>query len=92
MFQAISNYLDYGLDASALMQAPRMHHQHLPDSVFLETEGFDASVLTALRGYGHTVRDVADVDGGSIAATIQRRGATWIGQSDPRITGLAKGY
>ena len=61
VFQAISNYLDYGLDASALMQAPRMHHQHLPDSLFLETEGFDASVLAALRGYGHTVRDVADV-------------------------------
>ena len=92
VFQAISNYLDYGLDASAIMQAPRMHHQHLPDSLLLETAGFDASVLATLRGFGHTVRDVADVDGGSISATIQRRDGKWIGQSDPRITGLAKGY
>ena len=81
VFQAISNYLDYGLDASALMQAPRMHHQHLPDSLLLETAGFDASVLTTLRGFGHTVRDVADVDGGSISATIQRRGGTWMARA-----------
>jgi len=31
-------------------------------------------------------------DGGSIGATIERRNGRWFGQSDPRITGLAKGY
>jgi hypothetical protein len=32
------------------------------------------------------------VDDGSVAATIERRGNRWIGQSEPRIRGLAKGH
>ncbi len=92
VFQAISNRLDYGLGVSALMRAPRMHHQHLPDALFVETQGFAAADLAELRRLGHTVRDVKDVDGGSIGATIERRDRRWFGQSDPRLTGLAKGY
>jgi gamma-glutamyltranspeptidase/glutathione hydrolase len=92
VFQAISNRLDYGLGVSALMRAPRMHHQHLPDALFVETQGFTAADLAELRRLGHTVRDVQDVDGGSIGATIERRDGRWFGQSDPRLTGLAKGY
>ena len=91
VFQAISNRLDYGLDVSALMQAPRLHHQHLPDALRLEKGGFDSAAIAALRQLGHDVRDFAP-DDGSIGATIERRDGRWYGKSDPRITGLAKGY
>lgn len=91
-FQTISNYLDYGLGVSALLRAPRMHHQHLPDALFVEASGFDEATRDALRRYGHVLRDPNEVDGGSISATIERRDGLWFGQSDPRITGLAKGY
>jgi gamma-glutamyltranspeptidase/glutathione hydrolase len=92
VFQAVSNRLDYGLGVSALMQAPRMHHQHLPDALHLEQNGFEAAEVTALRALGHEVRFFERPDGGSIAATIERRDGKWYGQSDPRITGSAKGY
>jgi gamma-glutamyltranspeptidase/glutathione hydrolase len=92
VFQAISNRLDYGLGVSALMQAPRMHHQHLPDALRLEKDGFDAAVVTELQRLGHEVRFFSHEDDGSIGATIERRDGRWYGQSDPRITGLAKGY
>jgi gamma-glutamyltranspeptidase/glutathione hydrolase len=92
VFQAISNRLDYGLGVSALMQAPRMHHQHLPDALHLEANGFDAAEVSALRALGHEVRFFERPDGGSIGATIERRDGRWFGQSDPRITGLAKGH
>jgi gamma-glutamyltranspeptidase/glutathione hydrolase len=91
VFQAISNRLDYGLDVSALMQAPRLHHQHLPDALRLEKGGFDNADIAALRQLGHEVRDFAP-DDGSIGATIERRDGRWYGKSDPRISGLAKGY
>ncbi|MBP7779761.1 MAG: gamma-glutamyltransferase [Acidobacteria bacterium] len=91
-FQAISNYLDYRLGVSALMRAPRMHHQHLPDALLLEDGGFSAADIAALRRLGHDVKFFAEVDGGSIGATIERRSGHWLGQSDPRLTGLAKGY
>jgi len=92
VFQAISNRLDYGLGVSALMQAPRMHHQHLPDALHLEQNGFDAAEVSVLQKRGHEVRFFERPDGGSIGATIERRDGKWYGQSDPRITGSAKGY
>jgi gamma-glutamyltranspeptidase/glutathione hydrolase len=92
VFQAVSNRLDYGLGVSALMQAPRMHHQHLPDALRLEKDGFEEAEVSALRRLGHEVRFFERPDDGSIGATIERRGGRWYGQSDPRITGLAKGY
>jgi gamma-glutamyltranspeptidase/glutathione hydrolase len=91
VFQAISNRLDYGLDVSALMQAPRLHHQHLPDALRLEKGGFDSAAVAALRQLGHEVREFAP-DDGSIGATIERRDGRWYGKADPRIPGLAKGY
>ncbi|MGE0462647.1 MAG: gamma-glutamyltransferase [Vicinamibacterales bacterium] len=92
VFQAISNRLDYGLGVSALMQAPRMHHQHLPDALRLETNGFDPAEVRELQRLGHDVRFFERPDDGSIGATIERRDGRWFGQSDPRITGLARGY
>jgi gamma-glutamyltranspeptidase/glutathione hydrolase len=92
VFQAISSRLDYGLGASALMQAPRMHHQHLPDALSLEQDGFTAADIAELKRLGHEVRFFSRPDGGSIGATIEWKGGRWHGQSDPRITGLATGY
>jgi gamma-glutamyltranspeptidase/glutathione hydrolase len=92
VFQAVSNRLDYGLGVSALMQAPRLHHQHLPDALHLENNGFDAAEVGALRALGHDVRFFERPNGGSIGATIERRDGRWHGQSDPRISGLAKGH
>jgi gamma-glutamyltranspeptidase/glutathione hydrolase len=92
VFQAISNRLDYGLGVSALMQAPRLHHQHLPDALRLEKNGFQAAEIAELQRLGHDVRLFSHEDDGSIGATIERRDGRWHGQSDPRITGLAKGH
>jgi gamma-glutamyltranspeptidase/glutathione hydrolase len=92
VFQAISNRLDYGLGVSALMQAPRLHHQHLPDALRLERNGFQAAEIAELQRLGHDVRLFSHEDDGSIGATIERRDGRWHGQSDPRITGLARGH
>ncbi len=92
VFQAIANSLDYHLGASAVMQAPRLHHQHLPDTLFLEQGGFADADVAELRRLGHDVKFFARPDGGSIGAVIERKDGRWFGQSDPRITGLAKGY
>ena len=74
------------------MQAPRLHHQHLPDALRLEKGGFDEAEVRELQRLGHEVRLFSHPEDGSIGATIERRDGRWYGQSDPRITGLAKGY
>jgi len=92
VFQLISHRLDYGLGVTASMSAPRIHHQHLPDVLCLETGGFGEEQVVALRRLGHQVETFHACDGGSDAATIERRDGRWWGAADPRGRGLAAGY
>jgi gamma-glutamyltranspeptidase/glutathione hydrolase len=91
-WEIISNILDYGMPVSSAMSAPRMHHQHLPDEIALEQDGFDAPVRQALQALGHRVTFFAvPTSGWTVAATIERRG-TWHGMADPRLHGASAGY
>ena len=91
-WEIISNIVDYGMPASSAMSAPRLHHQHLPDEIALEQDGFDASVQQALRTLGHRLTFFAvPKSGWTVAATIERRGE-WHGMADPRLHGESAGY
>ncbi|MEA2864066.1 MAG: gamma-glutamyltranspeptidase / glutathione hydrolase [Bradyrhizobium sp.] len=54
VLQVVVNVLDYGMDVTAAVAAPRLHHQWLPDEVRVE-QGFAADTLAALRAKGHRV-------------------------------------
>jgi gamma-glutamyltranspeptidase/glutathione hydrolase len=43
-----------GLNIQQAVDAPRFHHQYLPDVLYLE-RGFPAKTATALRAMGYTV-------------------------------------
>jgi gamma-glutamyltranspeptidase/glutathione hydrolase len=91
-WEIVSNIVDYGMAAASAMSAPRMHHQHLPDEIALEQDGFDASAQQALRALGHRLTFFAvPKSGWTVAATIERRGA-WHGMADPRLHGESAGY
>jgi gamma-glutamyltranspeptidase/glutathione hydrolase len=93
VFQLVSDAIDYGMGVGAAMSAPRFHHQHLPDALALEQDGFDPPTLLAMEKLGHrlTFFDVPST-GWTIAATIERRGDRWHGMADPRIHGSGAGY
>jgi gamma-glutamyltranspeptidase/glutathione hydrolase len=93
VFQLLSDTIDYGMSVSSAMSAPRLHHQHLPDELALEKDGFDRPTLLALEKLGHrlTFFDVP-ATGWTIAATIERRNERWHGMADPRIHGSGVGY
>jgi gamma-glutamyltranspeptidase/glutathione hydrolase len=88
--QTIVNTLDFELDVQASVAAPRVHHQWLPDTLYVE-DGVAEDVVQALRRRGHQVKA-----GGTWSAAE----AIWIdpdtghryGGSDPRRDGLALGY
>ena len=88
VFQIISDVADYGLDVAATVRAPRIHHQHLPDVIYYEQNGFTDEVLRALRRRGY------ELERGSVgnAPSILRRGDRWAGLPDPRSGGKAAGY
>ena len=51
VFQAITNVVDFGLDAQEAVSRPRFHHQWLPDELEVE-RGLPEPTLEALRARG----------------------------------------
>jgi gamma-glutamyltranspeptidase/glutathione hydrolase len=47
------NIIDHGMNAQSAVDAPRIHHQWLPDTLVHEQEGFSPDTLALLRGMGH---------------------------------------
>lgn len=90
VFQTISNVLDYGMNVVQAVNAPRVHHQHLPDQIYYEAGGLDAATVARLQELGHTLVERGDVSGDVQAILVTSAGLTaW---SDPRRGGVAIGY
>ncbi len=53
--QAIMNMLDHGMQPQEAVDAPRIHHQWLPDTVYAEPFALSADTLAVLKGMGHAV-------------------------------------
>jgi len=83
VLQVIVDVLDYHMDVAAAIAAPRLHHQWLPDEIWLE-RGFDDSAIAGLKARGHTIGGpLGQTSANSIVAT----GAGWRGAADPRTRG-----
>ena len=90
-FEVMSNVVDYDMDIATAVSAPRVHDQHLPDTLFYEAGGLPDSTLAALRAMGYAMASAPRGDIG-IGASILRRGGKVYGMADPRVSGLAEGY
>lgn len=78
-----------GLDASAIVGAPRYHQQYLPDVVEWEPDAFDGTRQQQLAAMGYTLKAV-DRRYGNMQAVIWRRASKRLeAASDPRGVGSA---
>lgn len=59
----ILNVIDFGMNAQEAVDAGRMHHQWLPDTLTIERFGFSADTIKLLKAMGHKV-----VEGGNQGA------------------------
>ena len=59
----ILNVIDFGMNAQEAVDAGRMHHQWLPDTLTIERFGFSADTIKLLKAMGHNV-----VEGGNQGA------------------------
>ena len=55
VFQTILNVYEHGMEMQAAVDAPRFHHQWLPDIVVLEPDTFDETTVQELQAKGHTI-------------------------------------
>ncbi len=88
---ALLNMIDFGMDPSEAIAAPRFHHQWVPDELSIEA-GIPADVQDGLRRRGHTVK-VAERNWSSAQVIAIDPKTGWhLGATDPRTDGLAVGY
>jgi gamma-glutamyltranspeptidase/glutathione hydrolase len=89
VYHVISDVIDHRMSLATAIEAPRSHHQALPDTLILERGGFAPAVIDSLRAMGHAVRQWGYQ---ALVMGIERGASGWIGVSDPRTRGEAAGY
>lgn len=96
--QTIVNVIDHHMTLADAINAPRVHHQGLPDTLRYERDGLTPAALDSLRTIGYGIAPYgsgpAFSPSGNIGSVnaILRTGAGWIGYSDPRVGGRPAGY
>jgi len=58
VLHTILNVIDYGMGAQEAVDAPRFHHQWLPDRVSYERWGISPDTAKLLQGMGHTMQPI----------------------------------
>jgi len=87
---SVINWMRLGMDAQAAINAPRFHHQWLPDRILME-EDFPDSIEKALEARGFTVKKRGHI-GLVNAIGIDPKSGERFGAADPRDKGSAIGY
>jgi gamma-glutamyltranspeptidase/glutathione hydrolase len=86
----VLNWMRLGMDAQAAINAPRFHHQWLPDELRVEP-GIPGGVVKELEARGHKVVPIGHV-GLVNAIGIDPQTGERLGAADPRNQGSAEGY
>lgn len=58
VLQTILNVVDFGMNVQEAVDAPRIHHQWLPDRVSYERHGVSPDTLSILKSLGHILTPV----------------------------------
>lgn len=83
--------VDFGLDIQQAVNAPRFHHQWIPDSIRMERNRFSPDTIELLKSRGHTIAFGLGGDGECIQIDLQT--GMRLGASDARNeSGKAVGY
>ncbi|MCT7952099.1 gamma-glutamyltransferase [Ancylothrix sp. C2] len=89
VLQMVLNVLVYEMDAKEAISAPRLHHQWMPDKLWVEKE-FESGVLAELTRRGNEIEELPGW--GNANLIIITPDGQLEGAADPRGEGAARGY
>jgi gamma-glutamyltranspeptidase / glutathione hydrolase len=93
VLQVITNIIDYDMNIQQAIDAPRIHHQWLPDEIAYEPFGLSADTLRSLQARGHQLIKRPRYMGDAEGIMIEEKTGVRLGASDPRgADSAAVGY
>lgn len=78
-----------GKDAEAVVNAPRFHHQYLPDQLFLEPDALPSAQLKELQARGHLTKQAENTWGNMQLVIWDKKNKRMSSASDKRGVGEA---
>ncbi|HEX8284598.1 MAG TPA: gamma-glutamyltransferase [Pyrinomonadaceae bacterium] len=92
VLQVITNVVDFDMNIQQAVDAPRIHHQWLPDEIVYEPFGLSADTFRALESRGHRLAERPRYMGDAQGIMIEEGTGVRLGASDPRNYGEPVGY
>jgi len=95
VLQVILNVIDFGMNIQEAVNAPRIHHQWMPDIIYLEEFAISKDVKLNLENMGYKFgnrNDAFTVLGSAQSILIDENNKNIYGAADPRRGGLAIGF
>jgi len=91
VFQTIINVLDHDMTMQEAVDAPKIHHQWLPELLFVEKDKLSTSVLEELKEMGHEINERNSI--GRMDCVLVRQDSTLEGGSDrTRADNYSEGF
>lgn len=92
VLQTVLNVHEYGMGMQAAVNAPRFHHQWLPDVVLFEPNSFDPTVIQSLREKGYETNEERSPVIGKVDGILVLENGTLEGGADRRGDDTAVGF
>lgn len=95
VLQVIVNVIDFDMDISEAVAAPRIHHQWLPNRLRIEEFGISKDTERLLQMFGHrvSISRSSRSQGSAMGIIIDPKTGLRLGAADPRASdGAAVGY
>jgi gamma-glutamyltranspeptidase/glutathione hydrolase len=92
VLQTILNVYEYKMGMQDAVNAPRFHHQWLPDVVTFEPKGFDSLLLNQLKEKGYQIKQENSVILGKVDAILRLPNGKLEGGADYRGDDKAVGF
>jgi gamma-glutamyltranspeptidase/glutathione hydrolase len=87
----VVNVVDFDMDVQAAVDAPRMHHQWMPDQLSCENKAPLSAAVPQLQALGHNVKTGGGQGDGHSIGVDPKTGMIH-GAADKRLAGKAAGY
>ncbi len=90
--QVVLYVLDFGMNVQQAIDQPRLHHQWMPDKLYLE-RGFSPDTRALLEQRGHKVEEITSVASVEAILVEKAGGRRWLaGAQNGRSAGKVAGY